>query len=375
MNNKLSHRRSLADVPIAAIDSLSTTDEGLKGLTSAVDRTSVGGQAREPGIGSAIRRIATALSTAVLLLALAASAGATGAEAASGEQEPRIVEVEGFAFQPKHGKGLRVAALVLSRYPDVEARDYPKRLRQKLRFRAHAKLDVFDGTERIARSREAGSLPVAAKRHSIFFVHLLAFSRAEGEAILAAGDPQADPARALRVDGDGAVETTAVSALVALAKGKAIERSHAEEEALVGLSDQAPPKVINGCMILPGANCSSAILRWIDLSRVNLSGANLSWADLSYAVLASADLHGADIHRAQVRFANLYGANLSGANLSGANLNSTNLSAANLTGANLTGAYLGWTNLTGADLTGADLTGATFCNTPMPDGSINNPGC
>jgi hypothetical protein len=53
----------------------------------------------------------------------------------------------------------------------------------------------------------------------------------------------------------------------------------------------------------------------------------------------------------------------------------TKLMGATLTGANLTDA-----DLTDADLTGADTTDTTwinvkFCNTTMPDGTINNSGC
>jgi uncharacterized protein YjbI with pentapeptide repeats len=44
---------------------------------------------------------------------------------------------------------------------------------------------------------------------------------------------------------------------------------------------------------------------------------------------------------------------------------STNLSGANLTGA----------NLTEVSLTGAILDGVIFCNTTMPDGTLNNSGC
>ena len=45
-------------------------------------------------------------------------------------------------------------------------------------------------------------------------------------------------------------------------------------------------------------------------------------------------------------------------------------SSANLSGANLTGA-----NLTGVKLTGVNLDGVIFCNTTMPDGTINNLSC
>ena len=44
--------------------------------------------------------------------------------------------------------------------------------------------------------------------------------------------------------------------------------------------------------------------------------------------------------------------------------------SANFSGADLTGA-----NLTDVNLTGVILDGVTFCNTTMPDGTINNVGC
>ena len=46
-----------------------------------------------------------------------------------------------------------------------------------------------------------------------------------------------------------------------------------------------------------------------------------------------------------------------------------------LTGADLRKANLSNADLTGAELNFADLTGTTFCNTMMPDGSVNNADC
>jgi len=58
--------------------------------------------------------------------------------------------------------------------------------------------------------------------------------------------------------------------------------------------------------------------------------------------------------------------------LKGAYLEGANLSKANLNGANLRGAYLEYVTLWKANLEGANLKGAAFCNTTMPDGSVNN---
>ena len=61
---------------------------------------------------------------------------------------------------------------------------------------------------------------------------------------------------------------------------------------------------------------------------------------------------------------------LTAAYLSGADLVFTNLSGANLSGADLNEA-----NLFGADLVGANLTEARFCETKMPNGTMDNSGC
>jgi hypothetical protein len=68
------------------------------------------------------------------------------------------------------------------------------------------------------------------------------------------------------------------------------------------------------------------------------------------------------------------------------NAGGANLSKSNFTDANLRGAFFGGASLSGACLVGADFTGATlgasvnlsraiFCDTIMPNGSINNSGC
>ena len=66
---------------------------------------------------------------------------------------------------------------------------------------------------------------------------------------------------------------------------------------------------------------------------------------------------------------------LSGADLTEAYLFYTNLSAADLSGANLSGADLNEVNLSGVNLEGANLTETKFCETKMPNGTINNSGC
>ena len=87
------------------------------------------------------------------------------------------------------------------------------------------------------------------------------------------------------------------------------------------------------------------------------------------------DLTEAYLSEADLVFTNLSGANLSGADLSEANLFYTNLSAADLSETNLSGADLNEVNLSAADLEGANLTETKFCETKMPNGTIDNSGC
>ncbi|NCJ08388.1 hypothetical protein GS597_18120 [Synechococcales cyanobacterium C] len=140
-----------------------------------------------------------------------------------------------------------------------------------------------------------------------------------------------------------------------------------------GVSVQAEPRVINGCVIEPETDCThvGAGLKYKDLSLVDLRGANLS---------------GLTLHGASLR-----GANLSGANLSGAEFDMTVLTDADLSGADLTDAYFTLSQVSGANLQGAilknvnlhhagggasvNLEGAQFCNTVLPDGSVRNDHC
>lgn len=74
------------------------------------------------------------------------------------------------------------------------------------------------------------------------------------------------------------------------------------------------------------------------------------------------------------------GQNLSGRDFSRTNLDKANFNSTDLTNANFSGANFGRSNLTGADLTGAKVSGANlgsakFCNTIMPDGSVNDSDC
>ncbi|WP_277127886.1 pentapeptide repeat-containing protein [Chlorogloeopsis fritschii] len=93
----------------------------------------------------------------------------------------------------------------------------------------------------------------------------------------------------------------------------------------------------------------------LDLSGINLAGANLTGAKLVSTNLSSA---------------NLAGANLSYTYLAGANLNGANLTNANLTRAIMAGVNLENANLRGAISKGIEDHQAFYCNTVMPDGSV-----
>ncbi len=128
------------------------------------------------------------------------------------------------------------------------------------------------------------------------------------------------------------------------------------------------------------ANFRGVVLRHADLREASLKGANFSPTNPRGRLVRSTpacdpNCDGADLYGANLSGANLTDANLSGANLTKAILSGANLTDANLSGANLTNAYLSGAILTGANLSGANLTDAEFCNTTMPNGSIDNSDC
>jgi hypothetical protein len=159
--------------------------------------------------------------------------------------------------------------------------------------------------------------------------------------------------------------------------------------------------IVNGCDLVPHTRCPGVDLRLAALTGLDLTGAiftdgNLYGAGMARTILTGADISGKSLMTSAVAIqANLIGANLSGAwspfvkyidaklnnltgigvNFSFAELTKADLSGANLIGADLEYSTLFSTNLKGADLTGALTKGAKFCNTTMPDGSINNAGC
>jgi len=102
---------------------------------------------------------------------------------------------------------------------------------------------------------------------------------------------------------------------------------------------------------------AKASICWRSGACVLKKGANASRCDLAgYAAPANLDCTGCNLSRANLRDASLQGVNLTRANLSGACLVNANFSGATFT-------------------TNTNLANAIFCNTTMPDGSINNSGC
>ena len=178
--------------------------------------------------------------------------------------------------------------------------------------------------------------------------------------------------------------------------GEAVESS-----AVVKSNQQAPKKQLKQgpTVVLSGEaakkklisteECRGCDLRGVDLTGYRLTYAKLEKADLSNAYLYEVNFRNADLAEANLSkamlwkadlAANLWKANLSEANLSfsfigGAHLQGANLRGANLNGASLYGARLQGANLRGANLNNVDLSRAKFCNTTMPDGSINNSDC
>jgi hypothetical protein len=124
-----------------------------------------------------------------------------------------------------------------------------------------------------------------------------------------------------------------------------------------------------------GVSLVAAPLADAYLVEVKLPGANLTTADLSRADLTNANLSGAKLVKAKLPKANLTTVDLSNAKLIGADLSGATLYGTNLTTANLSGANLASAILSGTDETSLDLTSVTFCQTTMPDGTLNNRDC
>ncbi|MDF0554731.1 pentapeptide repeat-containing protein [Kamptonema sp. UHCC 0994] len=113
---------------------------------------------------------------------------------------------------------------------------------------------------------------------------------------------------------------------------------------------------------LSGINLSGANLTSANLTYVNLSGANLSSANLKFAELSCTVLTGADLRKAILDYAQL-GCDLIDVDLREATLFGTVLIGTNLTRSNLMGAKF---------QVMTEESGIIFCDTIMPDGTINS---
>jgi len=125
---------------------------------------------------------------------------------------------------------------------------------------------------------------------------------------------------------------------------------------------------------------TTKICHHCNLADADLQDHNFSGADMSEALLKRINLSGAKLVGAWFTRSRIHDANFENADLSTALLDYSLLIGANLRGVNFSGAKLNFADLTDADLTGATMEdavirGVKFCNTTMPDGSINNSGC
>lgn len=109
---------------------------------------------------------------------------------------------------------------------------------------------------------------------------------------------------------------------------------------------------------LSSANLSGAVMMGVVLIDVNSSNANLQGASLLNSCLINVNLSGADLRSADLRGAKWIDVNLTGADLTRANLDSACLAGVNLSRANL------------SEIKTTEET--VFCQTTMPDGSIQN---
>ncbi len=161
----------------------------------------------------------------------------------------------------------------------------------------------------------------------------------------------------------------------------------------------------DGILNLEGANLRGASFKRLQVNAINLKNADLSNADLSDVFWNKADFSGAKMYwtrlnkarlrnanfeNAELGYADLVGGDFSHANFTNAFMDGVDIRAANFTGTNCEGVvfdsdgpkdpqYLG-VNFSDANLKGAEIyieepKFIYFCQTIMPDGSINNKDC
>lgn len=194
----------------------------------------------------------------------------------------------------------------------------------------------------------------------------------------------------------------------------AVIGGQADDDAIVWFGSQAPEiSIIAGqlALFLSTGECldcdlKGADLAGLDLSNARLSGTNLTGAKLEHTSLADADLTDTDLTNVDLRGVDLGGANLTGATFQGVRFyfygpDKTDFTGADLTNANLSGfddshsleSINSGTKSENALSISAEETGntdaratldqfkatlmpgVTFCNTTMPDLSLDNSGC
>jgi uncharacterized protein YjbI with pentapeptide repeats len=124
---------------------------------------------------------------------------------------------------------------------------------------------------------------------------------------------------------------------------------------------------------LEGANLSRAyVASHSELLGNNLSGANLSGAGFDRVAVQGNRLASVNLVKATIVVSSFNENDFTGARLQQADLTSSDFVRANFTNANLRDAkegrvniFFGWTN----------FDGARFCNTVMPNGTLNNRDC
>ena len=135
-----------------------------------------------------------------------------------------------------------------------------------------------------------------------------------------------------------------------------------------------------GTPLQPGQDFLDCDLSGEDLVDGDLHSSSFKSVNLFKAALCGIDLHSTSFSESDLGLTNLTGANLDsstfsktsfgGANLEGASFKQSTFSKCDLSGANLTRA-----NLLGATLDDVNLDSAIFCETVLPDGSVDNSDC
>ncbi len=124
--------------------------------------------------------------------------------------------------------------------------------------------------------------------------------------------------------------------------------------------------------LFQGANLLDANLNNAYLPRTNFTGAMLSNAILNHANISHADLSNARLERASLKNAALNNSNFENANLRLTTLDDANFAHSNLSGIDLTNATLIHVNFTDANLEGANLVESNLENSNFTHANLNH---